>query len=1294
MPLFRNISISCILQSRHWRRVCYSVEDKEDDPYYLFNYAFDGYLYGPTSDGTPYIYYYPLKEANGGIAVQKFKTGTPKPKPTPTLTLGGQSISDDVYPYTKEQKGVKVVIAKITLSTNEVADWKINSLKFHGLGCGNEKEDIDNATLYLNSVNGEKLGTAKYNADNGTISFSVNKTIPASSSMIFVLEYEISEKTCPCKTFKIHIDMNDVSAEPLEYADLAKKLPTPPTGVDSGPITVKPGSIKIVSGNNQWGLKFKPLEEPFKVQIDKEYIPCVDYVQFEIKKGADYKAKLQTNNQLVSHITPDANGVAQETLILGDKSGKNYPYTVQAFITQKDHCTCDDQYKETVEFIAYAEGLEVTAQHDGNKNDEEFSTFISNIEAKNKFIATIPSKIASEAKIKEVRFEFAGETKIGEVVKPNEQYEATFDMAKANQSSNLKVTVISEDNTILDEVEVPVKAIDYPSWAKDISDFTKNFNNEFDDKNEKYIFSYEYPKKFQWQESIPEDVILLGGLNFFLPFDFKIVAEYNIDRTSSIEATAYKKFIFLDQEGEWKISFSGNFNQNFEFQKGTIKYYAKALFNLPEKGLSLSNSILSLAVDIGGNVEMLLDSTQELNNKLELENAVIKPEASMSEEIGASLNVALGLVKMAASIESNGQLKIKSSYTDKDGISTEWCGEVGITAKAVAGIFWKSIDISVTHTASFGNAKCAEVASISTASQEENPDLISTSSIAFDENGKIMQVWIGDTDNNTGSVNPDLFFRYDNGTSWTKPEPIIGDNSPNNYWETDPFVISIGNNKFLAAWTLNDGEKTLEDLNEILAHQDIVYSIWEGTKWSEPKNIIDDNEGDGSVSLCFDKKNNRVFAIWMHDKNSDNNLNTRDEWKLMYSIYDIDNDKWSEPQTIGFTEDESADFMPAVSCNDNGTVALVWVKDGDGKFFKELDNITNGTNVDYTNNDSNVMFSKFEDGSWSEPVALTKQDNMSDSEPFIKISNNGIAIAVWISKDGVKDKLYYSLWNGVNWLSPIKITESSQFIENPKIVMGKNIAITWTKNDLKSNKDYASEGLTDGINYKKLTKSSNVIGVIYRGYNGYDGEIYYTEYNQDNISWSEPDNLTGDNLTDWNVYASGDNNSVNIKYVQPETKLSVNKGWQIVSVPVEKSYETGEKFEESTTVWGWTGSNWEVWSSQESIINLLNKYKIKLLETLEPGKGYWLNSGNAFTESFEGVSYGKDKISLSSGWNLVGCGIKLNASDFSEAKTLWQWTGSRWKVWSSESAIVNLLNQYKIEIADEIKAGEGFWVNK
>jgi hypothetical protein len=158
--------------------------------------------------------------------------------------------------------------------------------------------------------------------------------------------------------------------------------------------------------------------------------------------------------------------------------------------------------------------------------------------------------------------------------------------------------------------------------------------------------------------------------------------------------------------------------------------------------------------------------------------------------------------------------------------------------------------------------------------------------------------------------------------------------------------------------------------------------------------------------------------------------------------------------------------------------------------------------------------------------------------------------------------------------------------------------------------------------------------------------------------------------------------------------MNLSKGWNLVSIPVDKTINTGDKFAGATTVWGWTGSNWEVWSPLTSIITLLNQYKIIILSDMKSGKGYWINTSSELSENFEGTTYGKDKITIENGWNLFGLGVKISVTEFNNVKTLWKWIGSSWKVWSPQSAIAELLNQYKIETANEVKAGEGFWVNK
>jgi hypothetical protein len=167
-------------------------------------------------------------------------------------------------------------------------------------------------------------------------------------------------------------------------------------------------------------------------------------------------------------------------------------------------------------------------------------------------------------------------------------------------------------------------------------------------------------------------------------------------------------------------------------------------------------------------------------------------------------------------------------------------------------------------------------------------------------------------------------------------------------------------------------------------------------------------------------------------------------------------------------------------------------------------------------------------------------------------------------------------------------------------------------------------------------------------------------------------------------------------------KIDIINGWNLKSLPLKP--ETGSEnitvfnADGIKTVWQWTGSNWKVWSPESSIITLLNQYKIEIANELKAGEGFWVNASKSISISTsKGTEYGVEKAVVNNGWNLVGIGKNIKASEtesFSSIKSLWQWTGSNWKVWSPQNAIITLLNQYKIEIADEIKAGEGFWVNK
>jgi len=364
------------------------------------------------------------------------------------------------------------------------------------------------------------------------------------------------------------------------------------------------------------------------------------------------------------------------------------------------------------------------------------------------------------------------------------------------------------------------------------------------------------------------------------------------------------------------------------------------------------------------------------------------------------------------------------------------------------------------------------------------PRLMSTSAVAVDAAGRRMSVWIDDTRPSEPAPNPDVFFRYNNGTG----APIIGVASPNNEWETDPQAVFMKDGAALACWTANKGDKSLNNLNNILAAQDIACSAWNGTAWSAPVKIIDDGEADGVVSLTYDPTLDKSLAVWVHNAAPDKAAMNRTAWKLMYGIYDPAANQgaggFTPAQDVTGTNTGKADQMPAVATDGSGNAYLVWARDDDGVFYTEMDKVTNGTNLDAKNLDSHIMWSKLGETGWTAPAALATGGEATRLSPSLAPAPGGSFLAVWEEKaPGKMRSIKYAVLSGGAWGTPGNVAESSQFMEDPKAVV-----------------DAAGKAT-----------------VIWRGYAaGGKGALFSATGNMAaQITWSEPQQITHDDTIQW-----------------------------------------------------------------------------------------------------------------------------------------------------------------------------------
>jgi Tol biopolymer transport system component len=991
----------------------------------------------------------------------------------PTLTLGTGNLNPS---YVTEFYGLaggfdyangrtNVIANHLTLTANEVDDWLVKGLTFHTSGAGNEMEDIVEARLYLNSLGGALLGQGTFNADNGNIAFSFNVTVPKSSSVSMLLVYDYKpERAFPCNDYRTRIDMSDVNALPVNYPP-GQKIPVPPLGAVQGAVSVKMGDIVIVDGNNQYGepedparpLQNAPLEKPLKSRLMWQHPASVNWISYEITSPPANGGFLGTpppGARRVEKIVP-AEGYVEETMTLGARKGMQNPYWVQAGMSKKG-ASCYSSWAPPV-FTAWGIGVELgtTSQYDNpNNGNDTFGTFLSNIQAENKFTLTITMAPPNYATVDHVLFSMGGYTREGIAVTPNQVYEAVFDMAAFQQPQTLLVTVVMlKDGARIEQTaEYRVKALHLPSWVDAVGriahpdSFTREFSGE---DGGVYNFAFNYPTNFAWSDYVPGNVGLLGGLNNDLDIEFTANASYKVDETSTFGATVKGKPTILGQEFDLEGGLSGEFDPNFAFQRGTGALRASFAFDLPEKGFSKTFLIygvpITAAVDLSGNVEIFIRGGAVLNRQLEFEEITVAPGTTVTGNVTISLSAVFGLAKIAATGSPTATVEIELKYTTASGTTTTWRGEIVVPITVVGSIFWGlgSAELYSTQlgpwTFPAGGASPQAFRPLALEPGAPSPRFLSASALASDGGGKRMIVWTDDADPEGASPNADLFFRYHNGTDWSGTAPLL---AANEEWETDPAVVFTGlqgeQTTALACWTANKGAKTLADLDAILAAQDIACAFWNGAAWGAPAKIIDDGQADGTVSLAYDAGNNRAVAVWVHNSDAAKGAMNRTAWKLMYAIFDPTTGLWTPSADIPGTPSGGADQMPAVVTDGAGNALLVWARDDDGEFYTELSAVTNGTNVDAKNLDSHILWSKWSGTAWSAPQPVATGGEATRLSPSLAAAPGGKALAVWTEKEPGKLKsLRYAVVDLAtgSWSAPELVTESGQFIEEPKAVV-------------------------------------------------------------------------------------------------------------------------------------------------------------------------------------------------------------------------------------------------------------------
>ena len=350
--------------------------------------------------------------------------------------------------------------------------------------------------------------------------------------------------------------------------------------------------------------------------------------------------------------------------------------------------------------------------------------------------------------------------------------------------------------------------------------------------------------------------------------------------------------------------------------------------------------------------------------------------------------------------------------------------------------------------------------------------------VATDGEGNAVMVWTQNR-NESGIVYTDICYSDWNGTDWNEANYLTYDNNA----DFDPALTYDSNGNVVVVWSrLREDFSSVSPENpmDLFEAQEIAYSMWDGTTWTKPKLLTNDNYANGRAVISAGS-NGEVIAVWVGDP--DHNFTTTKDLELFYSVWD--GTHWSAK--IQFSNNDYMDYSASLSYDSMGNAMLCWITDLDG----------NRT----TTSDTQLLYSLWDRNSWSEPSKVIDSDENKES-PSIKFDLNDNSLITWVGRTENKTRLYFSCWNKTTneWSTPEIVHEDAFFIFNPSINVDLNntAVIVW-------------RGFEDNEAERDYYFTHNATETYF------DGEICYAtkDLTRPDSVWSELKYLTSNNKTDW-----------------------------------------------------------------------------------------------------------------------------------------------------------------------------------
>jgi formylglycine-generating enzyme required for sulfatase activity/PKD repeat protein len=245
--------------------------------------------------------------------------------------------------------------------------------------------------------------------------------------------------------------------------------------------------------------------------------------------------------------------------------------------------------------------------------------------------------------------------------------------------------------------------------------------------------------------------------------------------------------------------------------------------------------------------------------------------------------------------------------------------------------------------------------------------------------------------------------------------PVTAVLATNAYTYTEPSVaFRPARDQAILTWVHADKTKAPGEALEIRA------SRWDGSAWSTPIDLTDDELIDGMPRVAWTSETTAV-AVWSR---LDRVLATGATWdqatasrtEIASATYSTVTDRWSAVSLL--TDDDALDLGPVVAPDGDGGLIAAWHRNAAG-----------ATGASGAEPDS-IRVAHWPGGTWDAPQTVV--DGLTGLGDIAVARRSGQAVLAWtapISPTGgvsVTPQVFYSLHDGTRWGDPVRLTDTRE----------------------------------------------------------------------------------------------------------------------------------------------------------------------------------------------------------------------------------------------------------------------------